>query len=371
MTHNPAPRYLVNSLAGRAYVTALDAALGFIVRRPRSSKAPVNRLLIGIGGHIGDAIIASSALRWVRDALPGAEVGIAISSAASPVLEGHPLIKWVHHVDHWKLNRSTAGWLTKRRVSIGSHGRARAEIKAVEYDAGIDLYPYYPNMAVLMWRSEIPWRIGYWNGGGGPIFTDPVAWHGVDEHMAVHHRKLLRRLNRDVDVPLAYDLPELSGDTVAAARRLLWQRDTDRRAFVVMHPGAGDPRKEWAEKRWVDLIRAVQQQGLQVVLTGAGRRDSELIAHLRSNTVGVTDLCGFTNLPLLRAILQESAAVVSVDTATAHLAAAEKTPGVVIMSPTVNVAQWRPLSSRIAVLMQGASPADVAQALRQQCVEYT
>src|SRR4051794_13776794 len=99
-------RYLVRSIQGRLYLTALDAALDLIAGKPSPPRAKaVERLLIGIGGHLGDAVIASSVLPWIREALPGVRLGLALPSGSRLVLEGHPDIAWWHTVDHWKVNR--------------------------------------------------------------------------------------------------------------------------------------------------------------------------------------------------------------------------------------------------------------------------
>lgn len=367
MTSGSTSRYLIQSPAGRAYVSALDAMLSVVARDstgPRPGR--IDKLLLGIGGHIGDAIIASSALRWARSALPDASIGVAISSAARPVLEGHERVKWIHTVDHWKLNRAAVSWPAKRLRSAETNRQAREEIRAVGYDAAVDLYPYYPNMAVLLWRSGVPRRVGYASGGGGPAFTSAVPWLDSDEHMAAHQRRVLRELGVHVEAPLDYDLPQLSAGVIANGARLLSRHDLEPKRYAVLHPGSGDARKDWPLVRWIDLAELLGANGLQVVVTGAGARDESLVRNMQQASPALVSLCGATDIPALRYVLRQSAGAIVIDSAAAHLAAAEGTPGVVLMSPMTNIAQWRPLSSRISVLMESASAADVHHSFNRQ-----
>jgi ADP-heptose:LPS heptosyltransferase len=360
-------RYLINSPVGRVYVSALDAMLRVVARESRQAKpGRVEKLLLGIGGHIGDAIIASSALRWLGEAMPSTRIGMAISSAARPVLEGHDRVEWIHMVDHWKLNRSAESWSAKRSRSAESNRQAREEIRAVGYDAAVDLYPYYPNMSVLLWRSGIPRRVGFASGGGGPAFTDALTWRNSDDHMAEEQRRVLRELGADAQAPLEYDLPALTRDTVVEGERLLAQHGLAENEYVILHPGSGDRRKDWPTDRWTALADLLRNDGLRVAVTGAGSRDASIADELVRASSDTTNLCGATDLAQLRYALRQSAGAIVIDSAAAHLAAAEGTRGVVIMSPMTRVSQWRPLSSRMAVVMEDASAREAYESFNRK-----
>src|SRR4051812_38486844 len=120
--HGP---YLVRSSIGMAYLRALDAALSVIVGDQTAPRdGPIGKLLIGIGGSLGDAVIASSILPAVHEALPDTEIGIVLPSLGHSALTGHPFVRWTHVVDHWRSNRSAISWLAKRRISSSTHARA-------------------------------------------------------------------------------------------------------------------------------------------------------------------------------------------------------------------------------------------------------
>src|SRR5215211_1597412 len=75
-----------------------DAVLGLRPgRRREPPRVPLRpeRVLIAVGGQLGDAVIASSVLPRVRAAWPEAEIGILAGSWTAPILRDHPLVtRW-------------------------------------------------------------------------------------------------------------------------------------------------------------------------------------------------------------------------------------------------------------------------------------
>jgi ADP-heptose:LPS heptosyltransferase len=357
-------RYLIDSPAGRFYVSSLDALLAVVTRPAPPQRRATQRLLLGIGGHIGDAVIATSTLPWIRRMIPGVRVGIALPSASRPVVERHPDVDWIHTVDHWKHHRGSGhralawlGWTRKRPAVL-------RDIRAVDYDVAVDLYPFYPNMSVLFWRAGILRRIGYDSGGGGPTFTDALAWTDSREHIAAYERQLLRRLVDRDDVPLSYDLPAVDPATESRARSLLLSHDLHPSNYVVLHPGSGDERKSWPVERWGDLATQLAADGMTSVITGAGAREHRLASAIQQRCPSVVDLCGMTDLSTLRVVLRAARFAVVIDSAAAHLAGAENVPSVVIMSPITDVDRWRPLSDRATVVMDDITTAEAAKLVR-------
>jgi ADP-heptose:LPS heptosyltransferase len=363
-------RYLVIDPAAWLYLRTLDLALSAIVRsHPEAPTRPIRKLLIGVGGHLGDAVIASSVLAAIHEALPGVEIGLALSSPSLPVFAGHPLVRWMHVVDHWKGNRSAATWLKKRKVSTKSHAQALTEIRTVGYDASIDLYPFYPNKSVLFWRAGIPRRIGYESGGGGPACTTALPWKYTHDHVVLQHHRLVKELIGTVREPVAYDLPDIPATTTDAGHALLSEFGLEIGGYVVLHTGSGNSRKSWPREQWLDLIDVLSAEGNAVALTGSGHADRETINYLRARRPALIDLCDRTDLNLLRFVLRHATLMVGVDSSAVHLAAAEGTPCVSIMAGISETEHWRPLSPNAVV---ATHPVPCAPCFRSNgCAEMT
>lgn len=343
--------YLVQSTRGLIYLKALDTLLALNRRSTPPEVRPIKRLLVGIGGHLGDAIMATNVLPAIVGALPDVEIGVAAPSWTWPAIEGHPAIRWIHRVDHWKLNRSAAARLAKLGQSMATHREARSQIRAVGYDAAIDLYPFYPNMSILFARSRIPVRVGYESGGGGPAYTQPLEWSIDRDHMMVKQLRAVAELLGRGQVVLGYALPPVKPADEERALALLAEAALIDR-YVVIHPGTGNSLKAWPLDHWLHVAKALVRAGRRVVITGAGATERAAAEWLRTHEPGIIDLSGRTNVSQLRGVFRRAAVVVASDSAAGHLSAAEGTPVVSIMAGISDPEQWKPWSDTGVALMR-------------------
>lgn len=346
-------RYLVRNRAWNAWLRLNDLALEiFNLGGAPTSDVPrtFRRILVAVGGHLGDAVIATSLLRDLHGAFPRCEIGVVTGTWNRAVFERHPRVQHLHVVDHWKLSRAPEPLITRWMSARHTRALATAEIRKVGYDAAIDLSAYYPNAARLLWSAGIPVRVGYVSGGDGPLYTHRVTWR-AGRRVAEDHRVLLSQIAPDFrdDAP-ACELPPV--DVAAAGRAESALRDAgiaiDR--FVVAHAGAGHPRKEWRADNWEMVCRNLVSAGLGVILTGRGEREASAAAHLAERVPGVANLADRLSWEEFRAVIARARAVLSVDTVAMHLAAAAGTPCVSLMAAMDDPMRWSPLSDRSTVL---------------------
>lgn len=109
--------------------------------------------------------------------------------------------------------------------------------------------------------------------------------------------------------------------------------------YVVVHPGASVPARQWPAARCAALVRALAAAGRRVVVTGAAA-ERELTARVAGTDA--LDLGGRTDLPQLAAVLAGADVVIAPNTGPAHLAAAVGTPVVSLFAPVVRAARWAP-----------------------------
>lgn len=345
-------RYLVRNRLWRGYLRVADGMLATMPPpRPARTGAP-GRILIAVGGHLGDAVIATSAMALVRSTFPEAQIGVLAPSWARPVLDGHPDVSWLHHVDHWKLQRglgSVVSHIIRHRALMRE---AVGEIRDAGYDVAVDLYPFYPNMAPVLRRAGIPVRAGWASGGYGPMFTHPLAWTATKEHVTEQHARLLRSVFPEVRAgdPPGYRLPVPTAMQRAGTVAVLREHGVDPQSYCIVHPCAGTPLKDWPLERWVALLRTLVAAGGGVVVTGAGEGQAAYAGTLVREVPGVVSLVNRLSWPELVSLVDGARAVVAVDTAVAHVAAAMNTPGVTLMTGPNDPEHWRPYSSRTGVL---------------------
>jgi ADP-heptose:LPS heptosyltransferase len=157
------------------------------------------------------------------------------------------------------------------------------------------------------------------------------------------------------------EFPLTDEDWVEAGRLLSGRADSQ--PLAVIHAGASVPERRWAKENFAAVADALAERGFCIALTGvASERPvvTQLASHL---SYDAADLCGATNLGSLGALVASAAVVICNDTGISHVAAALKTPSVVL-STSDNPARWSPVNHRLhRVLLQesGVTPREVVR----------
>lgn len=113
--------------------------------------------------------------------------------------------------------------------------------------------------------------------------------------------------------------------------------------YAVLHPGASDPARRWAPGHFARVARHLLARGLRVVLTGtAGEAARAGAVRAALGEGDMLDLTGRTSLGTLAALLEGARVLVCGDTGVSHLAAATRTPSVVVFLAS-DPARWAPL----------------------------
>ena len=154
-----------------------------------------------------------------------------------------------------------------------------------------------------------------------------------------------------------------------------------RGAAVLIHPGAGSPRKRWPIERFRAVAAAVESEGGRVEYV-LGPADGDL----RPRLADAAAVHRPQDTLALRRLLASARAYVGNDSGVSHLAAWLGVPSVVVFGPSDPV-RWRPLGENVEVVrpplacapcfeiasencerpdcILGVSPADVLRALKR------
>ena len=133
--------------------------------------------------------------------------------------------------------------------------------------------------------------------------------------------------------------------------------------YVVLHPGASVPAREYPENRCREAVLALRRAGFRVAVTGGG---GEVDLTARVAGTEAIDLGGRTDLPTAAAVLAGAAATVVGNTGLAHLSAAVSTPVVSLFAPTVPAARWAPY--RVPHVLLGDQHAPCKDSRARTCV---
>jgi ADP-heptose:LPS heptosyltransferase len=262
------------------------------------------------------------------------------------------------------MNRGGGGLHSKFAQYRRSWRTALDEIRAVGYDTAFDIYPYYPNMAGLLWRAGIPRRFGFSTGGHGALYTDTIPWLDDRCHIAEKQARLVRSAfaKSEPSAPLSPALPEPSTESVSAVEELL-QRSGVGPGYVILHAGSGAVARLWPVSAWRALAERLVATR-PVVLTGVGPAEEATARTIAAELPGCFDFTGKLDWPRLNALVARAAAVVAGETSLGHLAAARRIPGVAIYSGITDTREWRPLGARDVPLTVLSAPVPCAPCYR-------
>jgi ADP-heptose:LPS heptosyltransferase len=114
------------------------------------------------------------------------------------------------------------------------------------------------------------------------------------------------------------------------------------RSYVVIHPGSQLSSRRWPAERFAEVADALAVEGLKVVLTGVIDEISLVGKTRDAMRQPAIDLAGRTTLGGLAALIGGARLLVSNDTGVSHIAAAMRTPSVVIACGS-DPRRWAPL----------------------------
>ncbi len=336
-------KYLVRNPLANGCLRLIDCI--FRVKEKTTSISDPKKILVCNIAHLGDVLIATSVFPVLKDAYPQSEIGFLTSSSSSCVVEGHPLLDYIHTVDHWKLNRASIARWKKYLLYRRSYQKALAEIRMSNYDLAIDLYPYFPNAASLLWRAHVPVRIGYTSGGFGSLFTHRLPWKDLAQHVSDYHMDLLKLLSKKLNHKyLLYNLQAPLPEVVEHVRALLPEEYREK-GFVVLQVGVGAPGKACAQEQWRALVELLVKKGIPLVFTGKGKKEFVAIEEVTRGLSGCCNLCDRLDWRQFCALTVQAKLVVSADSCLTHVAEAFSVPAIVLMAEhpyPLHTIHWKP-----------------------------
>ena len=300
----------------------------------------MNVLLIQLK-RIGDLILTTPAIAALRQTFPEAKITLIISRECQEMV---PAIQGVDKILVMKPGVAAA--------------KVLAPIARAKFDWCIDFTRNDRSAFItLLSRARkrvVSFRIKVRSKMRSRAYNEFVQHRMRDMHTIDYHLALLEPLgisNASPEIQLS-----LPASAQANAVELLRKHKVEM-PFIVFHPGSARAEKFWNPSQWADVIEHTRvNHRVDLILTGGpGDAEQQHLAQIKSKVrPPIVDLSGKTDLLTLAALLGRARLLVTVDSAPMHLAAATKTPQVILFGPT-NPFHWRPRESRALVLQGGST----------------
>lgn len=288
------------------------------------------RIVVFGPNWIGDAVMATPALRALRQGFEGAHIVGVLKPLVSSALDGG---RWFDDriiFDPQSTSADRRTWAVLRKL------------RAERFDLAL-LFPNSFRTATLALLAGIPRRVGYVRGGRGLLLTDrldsptdPKAGR-VPTPIVEYYAHLVRHVGCRLD-SLRTELFTTAVDEQAADA--VWARlglSSHHRVVTLNTGGAFGPAKSWpAEHFGVLARRLVNEADVGVlVVCGPGERDAarEIVAHAaHPSVVSLADQP--MGLGLTKACIRRSALLVTTDSGPRHFATPFQVPVLTLFGPT-------------------------------------
>jgi len=275
------------------------------------------RILVVLPTWVGDAVMATPALRAVRGRFDGAYIAWMGGRAAQDVLAGLP---WADEriIDPSKGSGLAGLWRAARRLA------------AERYDLVVLLSNAF-RVALVCRFGRVRRRVGYDRDGRGWLLTDraPVPREADGTFTVVpalsYYLALAERLGADVSdrsMQLAVE-----PDAATAAEALGAEAGVDpSRPIVIINPGASfGSSKLWMPDRFAAVADAlIDAHGAQIVINAAPNEKAiaASVADRMAGAPAVNFAERDNTLALLKALTARAALMITGDTGPRHMAAA-------------------------------------------------
>ncbi len=308
-------------------------------------------LLIKMAG-IGDLLLATPALRALRESYPEARIDLLVTPASAGLLNGWEVLDNIIVLDKYLFDYPQQ--ILKNPRNLSRLTPLWHDLRNGHYDAVLLLHhltlPFGRLKHQLLLRATgAKWRVGLDNGHGWFLNVRVKdegfgARHEAEYNLALAEAVGATTSDKRLTVPI-------SEEEHRQAWQLLYEHeapDVIQRPIIAMHPGSGSysTARRWAPERFAQLADTLfAEVGGQLLLLG-GPEEAELHQQIRSmmqSSMPVRSLAGRGNIKVTAAILEQVDLFIGNDSALVHLAVAGGTPTVAIFGLT-NAKAWGPFT---------------------------
>jgi ADP-heptose:LPS heptosyltransferase len=308
-------------------------------------------LVIKLAG-IGDLLLATPALRALRETYPQARIDLLVTPASAGILDGWEVLDHIVVLDKYLFDYPQQIITNPRnllRLTPFWH-----DLRDAHYDAVLLLHhltlPFGRIKHQLLLRATgAKWRAGLDNGHGWFLNIRVKdsgfgAMHEAEYNLAVAEAVGATTNDKRLTVPIREE-------DYLQAWQLLYEHagpESIKHPIIAMHPGSGSysTARRWAPERFAQLADTLYSDvGGQLLLLG-GPEEAQLhqqISGAMQSAMPVRSLAGSGSIKVTAAILEQVDLFVGNDSALVHLAVAGGTPTVAIFGLT-NDRAWGPFS---------------------------
>lgn len=282
--------------------------------------------------NMGDLLMSIPAINALKETFQ-CKISLLTSSAAKPIT---PLISSIDEVIVYD-----APWMKERKeLSIEDTWSLITSLRSKKFDAAV-LFTVFsqnplPAMMLAYW-SGIPLRLAYCRENPYALITDWVPDKEPYDFIRHQVRRDLNLVNhigaQSHDESISITIPD--GAWTSAQTKLESAGVDLSQSYVIFHPGVSEVKRQYPVDGWIEVAKKFRQRSkTQIILTGI-QGERYVTEQIRSHSgEAVFSLAGALSIEELIMTIRHASLVVTVNTSTAHIAAATQTKIVVLYAMT-------------------------------------
>ncbi|HEY8400918.1 MAG TPA: glycosyltransferase family 9 protein [Cytophagaceae bacterium] len=303
------------------------------IKEVRPVKIAVFRAL-----QLGDMLCAVPAIRALKAALPQSSITLIGLPWAKSFVERF------HHYFSGFIPFPGYPGLPEQAYDTKAVIAFLQEVVSRQFDLVIQMHGNGSVINPLVSLFNSRYTAGFYQQGSycpDPALFIPYPETGSEIH---RHVQMVHALGADVNDE-SLELP-LFEEEIHRYEKLVKELKLKDKKYICVHAGARDFRRWWGAKNFSFVADKLCEKGYRIVLTGSNM-EKEAVRMVESGMKSsCVNLAGETDLGTLALLIKNAKMLLSNDTGVSHVAAAMKTPSVVIFLIS-DPERWAPLNKEL------------------------
>lgn len=280
---------------------------------------------------MGDLLMSTPAIRALKETF-NSKITVLTSTMAAGIVENIPEIDFLITFD--------VPWVKSAHASFSTDfSKLTALLKERNFDAAVifTVFSQNPMPAVMLaYLADIPLRLAYCRENPYELLTDWVP--DQEPYSFIKHQ-----VERDLDLvatvgaTTADDLLSIQiPNAWESTQKKLGKNSIDlQKPWLLLHPGVSELKRQYPTAKWIELgKRLVTDFGYQLLLTGSSSEKPLTDEIQKGIGTNAFSIAGLLSLDEFICLIKEALLLIAVNTGPVHIAAATKTPVVVLYAQT-------------------------------------
>lgn len=299
-----------------------------------------NRVLFIRPDHLGDMLLATPAMRALKEARPYTEIHVLAGAWSAPILANIPEIDLVLTVDFpgFVRGQEKKNYLSPYLQLL----KVSRQLRHIGYGHAVIMRPDHWWGAMLAHVAGISERIGYATENVEQFLTQAIPFQ--HEHAIRQNLRLVEQWTGEIaDEDVPYRLDVFDEEREAIQQHLSKFGMKEKQPYFCIHPGSGTWVKRWENELWAKVADTlIDQIDATVVFTG-GNSERGMITDIQNRMQHKSyTTAGELSIEMLAALYEEALVLLGPDSGPLHLAAAIGTTTVALFGPAdpIEFAPW-------------------------------